>query len=211
MITVLMYVTHGDCSRSVESFRKIGNINPTIIGNGEVFSWYGRISSLYQWCLKHPNQKVLCVDGYDTCCVSSLEKDIQFNWDELTFSAEANCWPDKNLEPQYPQCDTKYRFLNGGVWFGLTNSYCKMIDDNGLLLGIDEQGTDQLAYTKAYINNVNISLDHKCQVCHNLFLSNDDYEINQGTYRVKSTGSLPIVVHGNGQSGIKTIWDKFNI
>jgi hypothetical protein len=208
-MTVLIYATRGDYTRTVESFRRIGGVEPVVIGDGEPFSWQGRVVALHRWCAEHPGEVVLHADAFDVCCVRRIPKDLAAT--ALTFSAEANCWPDAHVAETYPPCDTRYRFLNGGVWIGSTESYVRMVEERGLLSGLDESGTDQRAYTQAYLNGAGIVLDHGCKICHNRYKATDDWEISDGIYWVKSTGTAPLVVHGNGGSDIAEAWEAFGV
>jgi hypothetical protein len=54
-------------------------------------------------------------------------------------------------------------------------------------------------------------LDHRCEICHNRYKATDDCEIHDGIYWVKSTGTAPLVVHGNGGSGIAEVWEAFGV
>lgn len=206
-VTVVTYATrHTDeMSRMAESFRRIGGVDPVVLGAGESHSWQARISAIYGWCNDHRHSSVLCVDAYDTCCVRSLLGIIAHG---LVFSAEANCWPDRQRAGDYPPCETRYRYLNAGVWIGEAAAYCGFVEKYGLLSGVDD---DQRAYTAAYLDGAAISLDHACHVAHNRYAADNDCEISDGIYWVKSTGTAPLVVHGNGGSGIEDVWGVFGV
>jgi hypothetical protein len=206
-MNVLMWATNwnDEINRSVMSFTRIGGVQPVIIGMGERHSWQARIIGLHRWCADHAGESVLCVDAYDTCCVGRVP-DMTF--DGLCFSAEANCWPDQRLASQYPQCDTRYRYLNAGAWWGRADAYCEMVERFGLLSGVDD---DQRAYTRAYLHGAGIELDHRQSMCHNRYAAEDDCEIKDGIYWVRSTGNPPLVAHGNGHSDIKSIWEAFGV
>jgi hypothetical protein len=200
-----MYATGGDCSRSVASFRRFGS-EPVIIGQGDSFSWQGRVTALYRWCREHPRQTVMQLDAFDTCCVSPIPADL--SCDGVLFSAEANCWPDAGVAELYPPCPTRYRFLNAGAWLANTDNFVAFVEQHGLLSGVSD---DQGAYTAAFLAGAAIRLDHECEVFHNLYRAQDDVEIRDGIYRVKSTGTVPLVVHGNGGSGIGAIWQACGV
>jgi procollagen-lysine,2-oxoglutarate 5-dioxygenase len=212
-MNVLMWATRrtAEMDRVVESFRRIGGVEPVIVGMGEQHSWQARIIGLHRWCAEHPSESVLCVDAYDTCCVQRVP---DMTIAGLVFSAEANCWPDKSLASEYPQCGTRYRYLNAGVWLGNTDAYCEMIERCGLLSGVDD---DQRSYTRAYLDSrshlggIGISLNHSQGLCHNRYGAEDDWEIADGIYWVRSTGEAPLVAHGNGGSDIKSVWEAFGV
>lgn len=206
-LAVLTYATQETHAmrRAMESFRRIGGVDPVVVGMGEMHSWQGRILALYAWCREHPAASVLCVDAYDTCCVRSL---YGVMCGGLTFSAEANCWPDPGRADDYQPCDTRYRYLNAGVWLGEGGAYCKLVETRGLLAGVTD---DQRAYTAAHLAGEPFAIDHGCHLAHSRFLAEDDCEIRDGIYWVKSTGTAPLVVHGNGGSSIDVVWESFGV
>lgn len=206
-LTVLTYATQETPAmrRAMESYRRIGGIEPVVVGMGETHSWQNRIAAVYAWCREHPAESVLCVDAYDTCCVRSLYGVLCGG---VTFSAEANCWPDKSRENDYPPCETRYRYVNAGVWFGEARAYCRLVESCGLLSGVDD---DQRAYTAAYLSSRAFAIDRSCHIAHSRFLAEDDCEIRDGIYWVTSTGTAPLVVHGNGGSSIDRVWEAFGV
>jgi hypothetical protein len=206
-MTVLMWATQWTdaVNRSVTSFSRIGGVQPVMLGMGERHSWQARIIGLHRWCAAHPGESVISADAYDTCCVSRIP---HMAFDGVCFSAEANCWPDQHLASQYPSCDTRYRYLNAGVWWGSTDAYCEMVEQFKLLSGVDD---DQRAYTRAYLGGTGITLDHRQSLCHSRYAAEDDGEIAGGIYWVKSTGNPPLIVHGNGRSDIESVWEAFGV
>jgi hypothetical protein len=191
--------------RSVSSFTRIGGVQPVMLGMGERHSWQARIIGLHRWCAAHPGESVICADAYDTCCVSRIP---HMAFAGVCFSAEANCWPDQHLASQYPPCETRYRCLNAGVWWGNAGDYATFVERHGSLANVDD---DQRAYTRAYLASDDIELDHRQSLCHNRYAAEDDCEIKDGIYWVKSTGTAPLVVHGNGGSNIAEVWEAFGV
>lgn len=204
--TVLMYASYlnEQSGKVVDSFENVGGIRPTRIGSGVQHSWQKRIELLYAWCSEHPEELVLHIDAFDTCCVAPIG-DIEPP-QGIIFSAETNCWPDPSMAQRYPKSETPYRFLNAGLWLAKAKAYTRLVEHFGLLSGVV---FDQLSYAQALLaGDSNIELDTNSNLFHNLFGASDDWEITKGVYRVRSTGSHPLVVHGNGGSGIEAVWEK---
>ncbi|XP_010789316.1 procollagen-lysine,2-oxoglutarate 5-dioxygenase 2-like [Notothenia coriiceps] len=76
---------------------------------------------------------------------------------------------------------------------------------------LHDNDDDQLFYTKIYVDplqqhTLNMTLDHKCQIFQNLNGAVDEVLLKFGTnlVRVRNTvyDSLPVVVHGNGNTKI---------
>jgi hypothetical protein len=201
-----MYATRPGYSRSVASFRRFG-IEPVILGLGERFTHQEKICIYYRWCVEHPGETVMALDAYDTCCVRAFSEDL--STDGVLFSAEANCWPEQSKAAEYPQSETRYRYLNGGAWLGNTSAFAAVCEQNGLLSGVTN--SDQRAYTSAFLGGAAIRLDHGCEVFHSRYAAQDDCEIADGIYWVKSTGTAPLVAHGNGKSDIESVWEAFGV
>lgn len=204
---VLMYATMftEEAAKAIKSFREIGGVEPTVIGLGKLHSWQTKIQTLYDWCTQNPNRLVLHADAFDTCCVAPLPNMELRN--SISFSAETNCYPDSSLADCFPASPTRYRFLNAGVWLGNSSDYVKLVDDFGMLSGVQ---VDQLAYTQAFLSGrSNIELDTNCKFFHNLFRAQDDWAVVDAAYRVRSTDTTPLVAHGSGASGIAAVWAKF--
>jgi len=204
-ITVLMYATRDGYARSVASFRQFG-IEPVVLGQGENFTFQAKVAIYYQWCREHPGETVMTLDAYDTCCVRAFPED--FAVDGVLFSAEANCWPDANRAAQYPSCSTRYRYLNSGAWVANSTDFTELVDRRGLLSDVDD---DQRAYTSAFLEGAAILLDRDCSLFHSRYAALDDWEIRDGIYWVKSTGTAPLVAHGNGKSDIESVWEAFGV
>lgn len=202
-----MHRTHNtnESHRVIESFRKIGGVNPIILGEGQAHSWQSRINNIYNWCKNNLNKTFIHADAFDTCCVRKI---YEFEVDDLIFSAESNCWPDGHLAEKYPECSTRYRFLNAGLWIGTTNKYIDLVDKQKLSVGVDD---DQRAFTAAFLSKFPITLDYGCKLFHNRYQSEYDCTIENGLYKVNSTGTYPIIVHGNGKSDISSIWSAFGL
>ena len=70
---------------------------------------------------------------------------------------------------------------------------------------------DQAWYGAHYLAKDSvITLDHDCRVFQNLIgRTVDDFEWQDGKWRNKSTGSTPVVLHGNGPT--ESRWLLFNV
>ena len=65
----------------------------------------------------------------------------------MVFSAEASCWPDKNLAEHFPEVDTPYRFLNSGSYIGRAGSLLELFKDSIL-----DEDDDQFYCAKKYLS-----------------------------------------------------------
>ncbi|XP_056155330.1 procollagen-lysine,2-oxoglutarate 5-dioxygenase 2 isoform X2 [Lampris incognitus] len=153
---------------------------------------------------------VLFVDSYDLIFAGGpeeiLRKFQQANH-KVIFAAEGLIWPDKRLTDKYPMVRSGKRFLNSGGIIG----YAPYINKIVAQWSLHDNDDDQLFYTKLYLDplqrdTLNMTLDHKCQIFQNLNGAIDEVLLKFGTDRVRVRNSLydtlPVVVHGNGNTKI---------
>tara|TARA_R100000742_G_C4279628_1_gene104823 strand:- start:1100 stop:2980 length:1881 start_codon:yes stop_codon:yes gene_type:complete len=168
----------------------------------------------YIYCLPD-HDVVLFADGFDTFAISDLEeitrRFLEFKC-KVLFAAEEHLWPDKDLE--FPECETKYRYLNSGLFIGRVDELKRIMN-----AGIKNEEDDQLYYQKAYLNGdstapeserLDIKLDHECYVfqCHE-----ENLKIERGTLFNNETRCYPCFYHGNGDGSAKkhfqSVFDRF--
>uniref|UniRef100_A0A667YLU3 procollagen-lysine 5-dioxygenase n=1 Tax=Myripristis murdjan TaxID=586833 RepID=A0A667YLU3_9TELE len=153
---------------------------------------------------------VLSVDSYDLIFAGGpeeiLRKFQQANH-KVLFAAEGLVWPDKQLADKYPSVRRGKRFLNSGGIIG----YAPYINKIVAQWNLHDSDDDQLFYTKIYLDPLqrealNMTLDHKCQIFQNLNGAIDEVLLKFGTDRVRVRNTmydtLPVVVHGNGNTKI---------
>uniref|UniRef100_A0A665UCK3 procollagen-lysine 5-dioxygenase n=1 Tax=Echeneis naucrates TaxID=173247 RepID=A0A665UCK3_ECHNA len=151
---------------------------------------------------------VLTVDSYDLIFAGGpeeiLRKFQQANH-KILFAAEGVVWPDKRLADKYPSVRSGKRYLNSGGIIGYAPYINKLVSQWNL----HDNDDDQLFYTKIYLDplqrqTLNMTLDHKCQIFQNLNGAVDEVLLKFGTDRVRvrntAYDSLPVVVHGNGNT-----------
>ncbi|XP_034078001.1 procollagen-lysine,2-oxoglutarate 5-dioxygenase 2 isoform X2 [Gymnodraco acuticeps] len=151
---------------------------------------------------------VLTVDSYDLIFAGGpeeiLRKFQQANH-KVLFAADGLIWPDKKLADKYPSVRSGKRYLNSGGIIG----YAPFINKVVTQWNLHDNDDDQLFYTKIYVDplqrhTLNMTLDHKCQIFQNLNGAIDEVLLKFGTnlVRVRNTvyDSLPVVVHGNGNT-----------
>ncbi|XP_072307017.1 procollagen-lysine,2-oxoglutarate 5-dioxygenase 2 isoform X2 [Eucyclogobius newberryi] len=151
---------------------------------------------------------VLTVDSYDLIFAGGPEetlKKFQQANHKVVFAAEGLAWPDRRLADKYPTVRSGKRYLNSGGIIGYAPYISRIVSQWDL----HDNDDDQLFYTKIYVDplqrlNLNVTLDHKCQIFQNLNGAVDEVLLKFGTDRVRvrntAYDSLPVVVHGNGNT-----------
>jgi hypothetical protein len=147
---------------------------------------------------------VLVIDAFDVVVTASLaevEKRFQRMGHPWIFNAERSCWPDSELENQYPACETPWRFLNAGCFMAEIPYFLEAGQRHGFE-SIDVWGDDQRFYTRLFLDHPGlIRLDHRCELFYTLFSPDYigfDYVISEGRVENSLTGTQPLVIHGNG-------------
>ncbi|MBN3281730.1 PLOD2 dioxygenase, partial [Polyodon spathula] len=158
----------------------------------------------------HEDLVVMSVDSYDLIFAGGPEellKKFQQANHKVVFAAEGLVWPDKRLADKYPSIRSGKRFLNSGGIIGYAAHINKIVEQWEL----HDNDDDQLFYTKVYLDplqreRLNITLDHKSQIFQNLNGAVDEVVLKFGTQRVRARNvvydSLPVVIHGNGNTKI---------
>lgn len=130
---------------------------------------------------------------------------------DILISSEAHIWPDKSLEPQFPDVGTPYKFLNSGGFMGSIKDIKKMIQPH-----IESYDDDQYYYQIQYLKSVKketelvIKLDAKAEIFQTLSSHFYYIDIDFGRSSIKNslTNSEPLVIHGNGGPKSKMFFDK---
>jgi hypothetical protein len=156
-----------------------------------------------------PNKIGKYIDGYDLL-IASNEEDIINNYNKITnhsnkivFSSEKGCWPDMNLESQYPPAPSSYKYLCAGAYIANIGLLKKLFNDNKYIFDLDinelNRIDDQLFFTKIFLNNKNdIILDYNNNIFNSMFNGLNDLEFKNNKWYNNVTNTYPIILHGNG-------------
>ncbi len=170
---------------------------PCEIGTTTKFSWGKRIEWYKEFLNNNINDKVCVVDGWDMLFFGTTEELEQKVDRPVIFSAERNCWPDKDKMEKYPNCSTPWRFVNGGAFAGNAKDLLEIL--NGMP-DVNVPDDDQRYYTDCYLNGIGV-LDTQCSLFHSLYNGNaSDLVPRHGRYYNTLTKEMPCFIHGNGGS-----------
>ena len=163
--------------------------------------------------------EVLFLDAYDTLVLQATESDIRRRFrallrgsEGIVFNGETECTPDPSIRSEWPTSGP-LPYLNSGVFMGsaafvrrLVKESLEDIRDNFFLTSKSSmaQADDQRFYSRWFLRNQGTAAvdtngflfqtlhDH---AAHSFVVSR---ELGQGTVFSRSTGSAPLVLHGNG-------------
>lgn len=123
------------------------------------------------------NEVILFTDAYDTLLLTGedeiLNKFKKFN-SPLIFSAEINCWPDRELEKEYPP-DTSnhfFKYLNSGGFIGESQYIRELIEkyyEEKIINHSVYKWSNQYTWNQIYLREQNkIALDRKGEIFYTL-------------------------------------------
>ena len=201
---------HSKCEKLLRSGAKHGiqfeNIAKDIewVGGDIVNSTGGgqKINILRDHISKLPDDDIVFYcDGYDVFIVDHLDEFLyryaEFNH-KVIFAAEQYCWPVDNAEEHkvlvskhFTDLDTKYKYLNSGVFIGRVSELKKIFKDP-----IENDGDDQLYCQKKYLSEkYDIVIDTDCYMfqCHEA-----EVYPRKGLLFNPNTRCYNLLYHGNG-------------
>lgn len=159
---------------------------------------------------------VLVCDSFDVLPIDKLTNESlfeaiknNFDLEKITFNAEKICYPKSDLANIYPKINTEWKYLNGGIYVGKAGKIKTMLE--GLLPKIN--GTiDQEVFSVAFLNKeYDIELDYYCKVFQTLAaLDESDLTIENNKIINNKTNTEPVLLHGNGKSGIEKFLNYAN-
>jgi hypothetical protein len=169
------------------------------------FSVYETIKNLEEDCF------ILVCDAYDVLPLKDINNEDLYHkltgnldLNKITFNAEKNCYPDTSIINKYPQCNTPWKFLNAGVYFGKVGKIKNMLE---IILPRIKNSDDQKQFSHCYVNReFDIALDTECKVFQTMYMLNPldlSYKNNKITNNITKTE--PILFHGNGNSDLSLI------
>ncbi len=151
------------------------------------------------------NVIVLFIDGYDVVINSDakqLLRHFSLFQHDVVFAAEKTCWPDKSLSPAYPDIGSAYKYLNSGCFMGLASTLKQIVSGS-----IADHEDDQLYYTKRFLaGKHSIALDSGCSLFQTVNYAKQDVQLAGRNFRNISTGTTPVVLHGNGGGAAKDFY-----
>lgn len=193
-----------------EHFCRSHHLNYKIVGKGK--EWRGgdmekstgggqKIKELLEEIENMENRLIIVCDTFDLIPVAEPEEILKKYHatcpdNQILFSSEVFCWPDKHLANNYPPVQTKYKYLNSGSFMGYRNDIYDLIKNDPVM----DNDDDQRFYTLKYLAGKKIILDHNCHLFQAINGAKNDLVIHKNRIYNKYTNSYPVFLHGNGPS-----------
>jgi len=141
------------------------------------------------------------VDAYDVVVLGTMDEALSkvFNMECILFGSEINAWPYEQWAYLYPESNSRYKYLNGGLAFVCVKEFINMFEDNP----ITSESNDQVILAKTFLINrreYQMFLDTNCDVFQNLCMTTwNDFDFIDGRIINKETGTNPVFCHFNGK------------
>ena len=145
------------------------------------------------------NDIVLFTDAYDVFYsgdkTTILNRFKEMN-KPIVFGAEACCYPDGSKANLYPKTNSRFRYLNSGLFIGKIGAFRECMKN----YIFDDDVNDQLWWTEIFLNNQHlIELDYTNQLFLNCVWMNEK-DILISDDKVTYNNTTPQIIHGNGPS-----------
>jgi hypothetical protein len=194
-------------------FKLLKSKLPLTLLSCENFDWAGKNTTPvllnFLNTLSEDDLVLLC-DSYDVlplndCTVDKLYNSILNNFDltKITFNAETQCFPDKDLEDKYPIAPNKWRYLNGGLMTGKVKNLKNLLE----IIISKKFEINQKIYAELFLTTNLIDLDYECRVFQTLLagpypnypeIDMNDFIIEEKVITNKYFKTKPLLFHGNG-------------
>jgi len=175
----------------------------------EYHAFGSKMVNAYLYAKQTDCTHLFIVDAYDVVVLGTMEEVLSLipNKYIILFNAERNAWPFEQWAMLYPECETPYRYLNGGMAFVEVSRFIKMFEANPIQHG----DNDQVVLAKTYLKEkdyFDMRLDTSCVVFQTLWGTNwDDFEFKDNRIINKETGTMPCLIHGNGLAPLYKIYE----
>ena len=123
----------------------------------------------------------------------------------IVFGSEKVCWPDKDRDKEFVDTiNDPFPYLNSGLYIGTVGAIKNILSAYN-----NEEVDDQRFWIDMYFKNKDkIALDSTAKLFLNACNTNGgSYDISNNKFTYKDTNTMPLFIHGNGNS--KNIVDLF--
>lgn len=179
-----------------------------VLGEGVTWTGFRQKDALLVEYLKtlRIDEVVLFCDAYDSLLMGGVEE-LRYKYEQfkepVVFSAEKDCWPDKQLARRFPKSATAWRFLNSGGMIGRVDVLLDLLEEMGRLK-LDRFGwSNQYAWIHLYLSRREIiAIDTQCEIFQTLSATGmvRELEFREGRWINRCTGTQPTHIHFNGSA-----------
>lgn len=168
-----------------------------------------KMVNAYNYAKQTDCTHLFITDSYDVIALGTMQEALDKieNKDVILFNAERNAWPYEQWGMLYPECDSSFKYLNGGMAFVEVQRFIKMFEENPITV----HDNDQVVLAKIFLTRgykYDMILDTDCKVFQTLLGVNwNEFEFFRRTYgtfheyfiKNQGTNKFPVLFHGNGR------------
>lgn len=146
------------------------------------------------------------IDSADSVILKTFEPPK----DRIVYQAEKACFPHKEKAKLHPETKSDWKYLNGGGYTGPLTLITEFFERYKLnnIGGKNPQDAQMEAFFQAKKDGFPIDLDTNCEIFQSLaFEEKGDFEIKKGKFKNKLTKTFPAILHGNGRTEMKHIYE----
>ena len=197
--------------RFLETARRQG-ATPTVLGWRQPWRGWGE---RLQWVARalaevDSAELVLLTDAYDVLWVRPPAEVLAayrtLGEPPLLLSAEVNCWPRAEWSERFPATGTPYRYPNGGGWLGRVG-HVHALFQRYRLDELAADGNDQEWWQHVFLAEPDAAqLDSEARIFQCVQQAEGHLVYQPGEIRNQVTGTLPVLLHGNGRADLLPGW-----
>ncbi len=177
--------------------------------NSQYTAFGTKMVNAYQFAKQTDCTHLFIVDGYDVIVLATMAEALSkiSDHDCCIWNAEKMAWPYEQWGMLYPKVFSEWKYLNGGACFVEVSKFIKLFEASG----ITHESNDQVNLAKLYLTERekhNMKLDTGCKCFQSYaFISEDDYEYENGRLLNYKTATTPVIIHGNGQTNMDKVYE----
>jgi hypothetical protein len=189
--------------------------------HGNYQAYGSKMVNAYEYAKRGSEDYLFILDAYDIFMLGTPEEAFERvkytsgrKVSDILFNAEKGCWPYDQWSILYPEVKGPWKYLNGGAAFVYRKAFINMFEMNP----IKHEDNDQVILGKTYITKPSyligyyeqyiMDLDNDCNLFQSIaFEAPEDFNYSQGILHNNVTGADPIIIHGNGKTDMKKIYE----
>lgn len=166
----------------------------------------GKIIETYNYLKANPDiTHFFYSDAWDTFVLGTMEEAIGklASLEVIFFGTEKACYPHPEKADKYPERNSPWKYLNGGVWFAPADLFCKMVESAFPANDVNDQAWFTDRFLEGYIN-----LNYSCDIFQTIAFTATEEVVADGERLLNTIlGTKPIFIHGNGHTPMDQVYD----
>jgi hypothetical protein len=179
-----------------------GPFEPHVVPIEKPFTWEKKLRAELEAAQNEdPERLIVFTDAWDVVYQQGPIPTLPVG--HVLIAGEKNCWPDRDVQGQYPMGPTPWMFVNAGGIYGRAGDIAEVME---AYIRAGDLSDDQRFWTTVFLEQLyftfpRLVIDYQCSLFQTLFLTASDEVVIQDGWMVNHrTRSLPSFLHWNGGS-----------